>query len=124
VGVSNGGGGGGGGGGGVVNVKEGRGKRERGKEIERLKNYKNTKIHARMKYLLLLFLLCAPCVHPVCTLEAQEDVLCSLHSRNRKGQVFRLPPKSFILRGSTLRDVIASQNNFTSGISPAVGRYK
>ena len=48
---------------GVVNVKEGRGKRERGKEIERLKNYKNTKIHARMKYLLLLFLLCAPCVH-------------------------------------------------------------
>ena len=40
-----------------------RGKRERGKEIERLKNYKNTKIHARMKYLLLLFLLCAPCVH-------------------------------------------------------------
>ena len=64
VGVSN---GGGGGGGGVVwwmwKKEEGRGKRERGKEIERLKNYKNTKIHARMKYLLLLFLLCAPCVH-------------------------------------------------------------
>jgi len=46
---------------GVVNVKEGRGKRERGKEIERLKNYKNTKIHA---YEISVVVVLAVCTSP------------------------------------------------------------